>query len=151
MADFVYNATKLKLANGTLDLVAIAAANKLKIALLEAASDEDPLDDTMTAVFARGGTTELATYTRGVLAGEVASQDDSNDLAQLDFTVNQVFSAVIAQNAIVAYVLYDATGGDVEGTNIPIMFVDETTGLPITPNGSDITITWNASGILQLT
>jgi hypothetical protein len=24
------------------------------------------------------------------------------------------------------------------------------TGLPVTPNGSDITITWNASGILQL-
>ncbi len=31
-----------------------------------------------------------------------------------------------------------------------ITYDSATTGLPVTPNGGDITVTWNASGILQI-
>jgi hypothetical protein len=36
--------------------------------------------------------------------------------------------------------------------NAPLIvtFDSATTGLPVTPNGGDITVTWNASGILQI-
>lgn len=147
MADFVYNKAKKNLIDGTMDLVALAAANKLKMLLLEAAADENP-DDNFVADVIDGTSTELAAYTRHIFAGEAATQDDPNDRAEFDAD-NSVFSAVVAQNAIVAYVIYEEVTNDAD--NIPIMFVDETTGLPITPNGSDITITWNAEGILQLT
>jgi hypothetical protein len=33
------------------------------------------------------------------------------------------------------------------GTSNLIAYFDTGTGLPVTPNGGDITVTWNASGI----
>lgn len=47
-----------------------------------------------------------------------------------------------------ALVIYKDTG--VEGTSQLIAYIDTATGLPVTPNGADITITWNASGIFKL-
>lgn len=48
-----------------------------------------------------------------------------------------------------AIVLYIDTG--VAGTSRLIAYIDTgVTGLPVTPNGGDINITWNASGIFQL-
>lgn len=43
---------------------------------------------------------------------------------------------------------YRDTG--VEATSNLMWFIDTATGLPVTPNGSDITITWNAAGIYIL-
>lgn len=146
MADFVFNIAKFQLLNGDIDF---NAPDDIEVLLLEAATDENADDVDIAAVLARAGTTELATYTRGDLISEATTQDDANDRAEFD-AADIVFSAVVAQNAIVAYVIYK----DVDGTDanaIPIMFVDSATGLPLTPNGSDITITWNAQGILQLT
>lgn len=31
-----------------------------------------------------------------------------------------------------------------------VLFIDTATGLPVTPNGGNITVTWNASGIFKL-
>jgi len=48
-----------------------------------------------------------------------------------------------------ALILYIDTG--VEATSPLVMYMDTgVTGLPVTPNGGDINVTWNASGILQL-
>lgn len=47
-----------------------------------------------------------------------------------------------------AVVLYQDTG--VAGTSRLIIYADTATGLPVTPNGTDITIRWNASGIATL-
>jgi hypothetical protein len=48
-----------------------------------------------------------------------------------------------------AIVLYIDTG--VAGTSRLVAFIDTgVTGLPVTPNGGDITVTWNASGIFAL-
>lgn len=145
MADFVYNIAKFQLLNGDLDF---NAPDDIRMLLLEAATDENPDDVDVQAVLARAGTTELATYTRHTFAGEGTTQDDANDRAEFDAT-DAVFSAVVAQNAIVAYVIFKFITDD--ASSIPIMFVDSATGLPLTPNGSDITITWDAQGILQLT
>lgn len=37
-----------------------------------------------------------------------------------------------------------------ESTSILILNIDTATGLPVTPNGGDITVAWNASGIFTL-
>jgi hypothetical protein len=37
-----------------------------------------------------------------------------------------------------------------EGAQRLLVYVDTATGLPVTPSGSNITVTWNASGIAQL-
>lgn len=48
-----------------------------------------------------------------------------------------------------AIVLYIDTG--VAGTSRLVAYIDTgVTGLPVTPNGGDINVTWNASGIFQL-
>jgi hypothetical protein len=71
------------------------------------------------------------TYTNGVFDGS-------------DVT----FTAVSGASAE-ALVLYIDTG--TAGTSRLVAFIDTSvTGLPVTPNGGDISITWNASGIFAL-
>ena len=61
---------------------------------------------------------------------------------------NVTFTAVTG-NSVEALVIYIDTG--VAGTSRLVAYIDTSvTGLPVTPNGGDITITWNASGIFQL-
>lgn len=58
------------------------------------------------------------------------------------------FTAVTGSTAE-AIIIYIDTG--TAGTSRLIEYLDTgATGLPVTPNGGDISITWNASGIFQL-
>lgn len=58
------------------------------------------------------------------------------------------FTAVTG-NTVEALVLYRKNAG-ANTTWRLIAYIDTgVTGLPVTPNGGDITITWNASGIIQ--
>jgi hypothetical protein len=45
-------------------------------------------------------------------------------------------------------VIYKDTG--TAGTSALIALFDTATGLPVTPNGGDITVVWNASGIFEI-
>jgi hypothetical protein len=55
----------------------------------------------------------------------------------------------VTGNSAEALVLYIDTG--TAGTSRLVAYIDTgVTGLPVTPNGGDISITWNASGIFQL-
>lgn len=59
------------------------------------------------------------------------------------------FTAV-SGNSVEALVLYRKNSG-ANTTWRLVAYIDTgVTGLPVTPNGGDITITWNASGIMQL-
>jgi hypothetical protein len=58
-----------------------------------------------------------------------------------------VFTAVTGSQSE-ALVLYIDTG--TAGTSRLIAYIDTATGLPVTPNGSDITVAWNASGICKI-
>lgn len=58
------------------------------------------------------------------------------------------FTAVTG-NTVEALVIYIDTGS--AATSPLVAYIDTSvTGLPVTPNGGDITITWNASGIFAL-
>lgn len=61
---------------------------------------------------------------------------------------NVTFTGVTG-NTIEALVIYIDTGS--ASTSRLVMYQDEdVNGLPVTPNSGDVTITWNASGILAL-
>jgi hypothetical protein len=65
-----------------------------------------------------------------------------------DSATNPTFTAVSGAT-VEALVIYIDTG--VAGTSRLVAYIDTSvTGLPVTPNGGDITITWNASGIFAL-
>lgn len=147
MAAFIYNAAKKKILDGLLDFD--TGGDDIRMLLLEAASDENPNDADIGVVLGRAGTTELATYTRaeGTLANESTNRDDAGNEAEFDAD-DAVFTAVVAQNDIVAYIVYEFITDD--DSSVPILFEDGATGLPLTPNGSNITIAWDAEGILKL-
>lgn len=55
----------------------------------------------------------------------------------------------VTGNSVEALVIYVDTGS--AATSPLVAYIDTSvTGLPVTPNGGDITITWNASGIFAL-
>ncbi len=59
-----------------------------------------------------------------------------------------VVLASVSGDVSEAIVVYQDTG--VETTSRLIAYIDTATGLPATPNGTNITIKWNASGIASL-
>jgi len=62
---------------------------------------------------------------------------------------NVTFTAVTAGSTVTKLVIYIDTG--TAATSPLVAFLDTSvTGLPVTTNGGDITITWNASGIFTL-
>ncbi len=59
------------------------------------------------------------------------------------------FTAVTG-SSVEALVLYRKNAGANTTWRLLAYIDTSVTGLPVTPNGGDITITWNASGIVQL-
>ena len=59
------------------------------------------------------------------------------------------FTAVTG-SSVEAIVLYRKNAGANTTWRLVAYIDTSVTGLPVTPNGGDITITWNASGIVQL-
>jgi hypothetical protein len=65
------------------------------------------------------------------------------------FDGGDVTFTVVTGNSAEALVIYIDTG--TAGTSRLVAFIDTgVTGLPVTPNGGDITVTWNPSGIFAL-
>lgn len=85
------------------------------------------------------------------LSGIVATSGNLTSLSITNgtFDAADVTFSAVSGNTVEAIVLYHWTG--VSATSKLILYLDTgVTGLPVTPNGGDITITWNASGIFQL-
>lgn len=59
-----------------------------------------------------------------------------------------VVFATVSGDECEALVLYADTG--TESTSRLIAYIDTATGLPATPNGTDITVAWDAAGIFTL-
>ena len=111
------------------------SAGTVKVALVTAGYTYSATDQFWTAVSASTvGTPQTIgtkTFTNGTFAGG-----------------NVAFTAVTGAQ-ITKLVIYIDTG--TAGTSPLVAFLDTSvTGLPVTPNGGDITITWNASGIFTL-
>lgn len=63
---------------------------------------------------------------------------------------NVVFSSVTTATSIEALIIHRQNSG--ANTTWRLVIFEDTgiTGLPVTPNGGDITVSWNASGIFTL-
>ncbi len=95
-------------------------------------SDTHEFLSSLTGVVGTAGTIGATkSYTNGVFDG------------------GDITYTAVSGNTAEAIVLYIDTG--VAGTSRLVAYLDTgVTGLPVTPNGGDITITWNASGIVAL-
>lgn len=124
-----------------------------KAAILDAAANSD-LND---------GTVKVALVDTGTYTYSAAHDfyDDLSGVVGTDQTIanttvtaglfdgdNVTFTAVTGAS-VEALVIYIDTGS--AATSRLVAYIDTgVTGLPVTPNGGDISITWNASGIFQL-
>lgn len=124
-----------------------------KQALLDGDANVDLNDLTVkvalvdTGVYTYSSAHQFLTSLSGVIgtAQTIANTTVTNGLFDGD---NVTYTAVTG-NSVEALVIYIDTG--TAGTSRLVAYIDTSvTGLPVTPNGGDITITWNASGIFQL-
>ena len=160
MGNLVFNTGKLRLiqgASGAIDLLADAA---VKIMALEVDDEPDDPDIEFVGDLLGAGDADEVTsagYTGGfggagrkALASKTLAVDQANDRAEFDAaditwtSITQAGSEVWAALAMVKEITNDAAS--------PLIHkLDTGTGFPLTPNGSDITVTWDAQGILQWT
>ena len=97
---------------------------------------DDFIDDILSAarVPAIASCPSLGTITIGTVAAGVFD------------AANTVFTGLTG-DASESLIIFKDTG--TESTSKLIGFWDTATGIPLTPNGGDVTVQWNASGILQ--
>ena len=108
----------------------------LKVVLVDAGTyTYSTAHEFLSSLSGTGGTAQTIstkTYTGGVLDGD-----------------NVTFTAVAGTVSYEALVIYIDTG--VAGTSRLVAYIDTgVTGLPVTSNGGDIVVSWNASGIFAL-
>lgn len=124
-----------------------------KQALLDASANTDLNDLTVkvalidTGVYSYNAAHEFFSSVTGVVGTPqtIANTTVANGLFDGD---NVTFTAVTG-NSAEALLIYIDTG--TASTSRLVAWIDTSvTGLPVTPNSGDITITWNASGIFQL-
>jgi hypothetical protein len=124
-----------------------------KQALLDASVDVDINNGTVkvalvdTGTYSYSAAHEFLSSLTGVVgtAQTITTKTVANGLFDGDNVTYVTVSGATAE----ALVIYIDTG--VAGTSRLVAFIDTgVTGLPVTPNGGNITITWNASGIFQL-
>jgi|SRR5688500_2409083 len=126
-----------------------------KEALLDASSNVDINDGTVKAVLIDAADYTYSTahnflddVAAGARVGTPQTIANTTVAAGLFDGDNVTFTAVTGDVSEAILIFID-TG--VEATSRLVAYIDTgVTGLPVTPNGGDITISWNASGIFQL-
>lgn len=125
---------------------------KYKEAVLQSASDSS-LTGTLKAALVDTGTYTYSAAHQFLssLTGVVGTAQTLGSKTYTDgvFDAADVTYTGVTGSSVEAIVLYIDTG--TAGTSRLVAFLDSGfTGLPVTPNGGDITINWNASGIFAL-
>lgn len=157
MANFWYNTGKLRMwagATGLVDLI----ADTIKVMALQGdtgeSTDHEFIGDVITAgaveVTSVGYIGGYGGAGRKVLGGKALSVDQVNDRAEFDCgdvtwtAISQAGSELWVALLIVREVTSDALS--------PVLaHIDTATGLPLTPNGSDISLAIDAEGLLHIT
>ena len=126
------HATRVDLDTDTVGIMFVDHADDTPVA----ATDDFLVDIASAArVPALASVPALATKTIGTVAAGVFDAADT------------VFTALTGDQSE-SLIMFKNTGTDT--TCDLIAFWDTATGLPLTPNGGDVTVAWNASGILQV-
>jgi hypothetical protein len=131
MASVWYPKAKESFLKGDLDLDGVVRAVLIDTGTYTYSAAHDNYDDLTGVVGAESGALASKTFTDGVF-----------DAADITFTA-------VTGATVEAIVLFLDTG--TASTDKLICYIDSaSSGLPVTPNGGDINITWNASGIAAL-
>lgn len=124
-----------------------------KQALLDASANVDLNDGTVkvalvdTGVYTYSAAHEFLTSLTGTVG--TAQTINNTTVANGLFDGDNVTFTAVSGNSVEALVIYIDTGSS--ATSRLVAYIDTgVTGLPVTPNGGDISVTWNASGIFQL-
>lgn len=147
MANFVYNEAKNQLLRGGLDFTTA----DMRVMLVMTNTTADTEDDANTV----GGFTTLdeydgSGYTTGAggvaLTGETVIEDAGNNRAYFDAN-DLTYTALGAgtRQCQAALLIKFITN---QASSLPVGFID-TGGFPFAGNGSNVTLQWNAAGILQ--
>jgi hypothetical protein len=150
MASIVYNTAKQLMADGTIDL----DTNTIKVMLVTSTYTPDKDHDYVDA----GGASDpcdaeidVTGYTRGfngagrkTLASADVTTDKTNDRAEFDAT-DVTWTALGSGATIAGAILIKEGTSDADSRLIAYIDLTDTA-----TNGGDITIQWNAEGILQL-
>ena len=145
MANFAYNTFKHQLMNAIFDL---DNTNTIKVRLVDVCTTADTAKcKTNMSCFGKySGTTDVE------ITSETTSQVDACcNLGKFDSSVTLTFSTVSCAGCLniegmVVYKCICAT----DACSIPMVWIEDG-GFNITPNGSDIVITWACAGIINLT
>ena len=133
MANFVYDLAAQSLWSGEIDF----GTDAVKCVLV----------DTDSYIVSRAGDQFLADIP--VLAQVSTSADLANKtiVGRIIDADDVVFTAVAGAESEALVIFQDT--GDINTSRL-ICYIDTGTGLPVTPNGADLTIKWHASGIATL-
>ena len=124
-----------------------------KQALLEFTADNDLDGQTVKVALVTAGYTYSGAnqYYSSVSASVVGTPQTLGNKTFTDgvFDADDVTFLAVSGSQVVSLVIYIDTGNP--ATSPLVAFIDSgVTNLPVTPNGGDITITWNATGIFAL-
>lgn len=152
MANFVYTNAKKALMEGDIDL---DGTDDIRVLLAMSNTTMDTEEDILNINAGQsGGPTTLdemdgASYVRKELASEAVTADNANDEAQFDAADVTWSTLGAGTRDVQGAVVYKFTSTN-DSLNVPIAWIEDG-GFPITANGGDLTIQWNAEGILKLT
>ncbi len=142
MANFLYNKWKENIlqftANNNL------SAGTVKVALVDTGVYTLGTQSTTDQFYDNGSANDVASATVGTpqTLGSKTFTNGVFDAADVTFTA-------VTGNSVEALVIYIDTGTPT--TSPLVAYIDTSvTGLPVTPNGGNITIQWNASGIFAI-
>jgi hypothetical protein len=140
MADFVFNIAKGAFVEKFRD----GAANGGILLLIAADTDGAMRDtDTLTALLATGANEATdGSYARKTGLTGTITVDDTNDRVDVDLP-DQTFTALAGAAITDAVVFYEEAAAD--NTRIPLTLHD----FGVTPDGSDVTIQFNAAGFAR--
>jgi hypothetical protein len=71
-------------------------------------------------------------------------------VSQGTFDGDNLTYTAVSGNSVEALIIYRKNSGASSTWRLVVYLDTSQTGLPVTPNGGDITVTWNASGIFTL-
>jgi len=151
MAGFVYPNGLSKMTDGTIDWV--SGVTVIKVMLLDSGHTPDPDETAVTnlATDELSGTGYAAGFggagrkVIGLMTNVFDSANDRTELSGAGVTWTGINAGIISYVAVIWEDTNDAG-------SVPLAIFDsnEITNLPLTTNGGDVTITWNAEGIIQI-
>jgi hypothetical protein len=148
----VFNRFKKEILDGTIDL----AGGTIKVMLVTSSYVANENDDFLEErvddaneheLTGTGYTPGFASADRKTLSGKGFAEDDPNNRGEFDDSGDITWTGIDA-GTVAGIVVYNHLTND--AASVMICYIDSG-GLPIVTNGGDLTIQWNAEGILQLT